>query len=161
LKRELEVYLRYGDLEAEFKGDPETVRNEVIRWLDKVVPGFLLATNVLIEPDYRSLAEKLSRYVNATRSGDIILLNESSALSMQMRVLATLGMAKILYLSELREDESMTLEELSSIVVSTPKSVSSRLSELRSNGLVEKVVRSKPVKYRITLSGLLHLLDKL
>ncbi len=157
----LEAYLKYGELEARFIGSPEEVREEVINWLNTVVPSFSLATKVLVEPDYNALAEKLAKYVQATKDGSIVLTDESNGLSMQLRVLSVLGLTKILSLSDIRDDESMTLEELSAIVVSTPKSVSSRLSELRSMGLVERVVKSKPVKYRITLRGLLHLLEKL
>ncbi len=157
---DLKVHLKYGDLEADFEGDPLEVKEQVMLWLDKVVPGMRLASTLFIEPDYKALSEKLSRVAKATMDGEIVLLEEADGLSMQLKILSALGLSKVLHVSGLRREESMTLDQLSSIVVSTPKSVSSRLSELRSMGLVEKV-GGKPVRYKISLRGLLYLLEKL
>lgn len=159
--KDLEVKIRYADLEVEFKGDPKDVSRKVFEWLNRNIPGFDVAVRLFQDPDYLELSETISEYIKSTNSGDIYLLGKASSLSMHLKILVTLSLMKILYDAGHRDSDASTLDELSKILSSSQKSVSSRLSELRSQGYIEKMRENKHTKYRITVRGLLYIMNKL
>jgi len=159
--KDLEVKIRYADLEVEFKGDPKDVSRKVFEWLNRNIPGFDVAVQLFQDPDYLELSETISEYIKSTNSGDIYLLGKASSLSMHLKILVTLSLMKILYDAGHRDSDASTLDELSKILSSSQKSVSSRLSELRSQGYIEKMRENKHTKYRITVRGLLYIMNKL
>ena len=159
--KDLEVKIRYADLEVEFKGDPKDVSRKVFEWLNRNIPGFDVAVRLFQDPDYLELSETISDYIKSTNSGDIYLLGKASSLSMHLKILVTLSLMKILYDAGHRDSDASTLDELSKILSSSQKSVSSRLSELRSQGYIEKMRENKHTKYRITVRGLLYIMNKL
>ena len=158
---EMEVKIKYGDLEAIFKGSSENVSREVIEWLNKYIPGIRVATSLFYEPDYLELGRVISNYIRTSKEGEIFLLDNADQLSMHVKILMILSLARILRYSNFRDDESMTLDELSSILAASQKSVSSRLSELRAHGYIDKLREGKTSRYRVTIKGLIHLLSKL
>ena len=157
----LEVKIKYKDLEVEFKGDPKTVSQKVFEWMNKNIPGFDIASKLFHEPDYLELSELISEYVKSTNTGDIFLIGKSSSLSMHLKILIVLSLLRILADAGFRDTDATSLEELSRILASSQKSVSSRLSELRSQGYVEKMRESKHTKYKITVRGLLYIMNRL
>ena len=159
--KDLEVRIRYADLEVEFKGDPKDVSRKVFEWLNRNIPGFDVAVRLFQDPDYLELSETISEYIKSTNSGDIYLLGKASSLSMHLKILVTLSLMKILHEAGHRDSDASTLDELSKILSSSQKSVSSRLSELRSQGYIEKMRENKHTKYRITVRGLLYIMNKL
>ena len=158
---ELEIKIKYGDLEAVFKGPPSTVAKEVLKWVNEHIPGFIIASKLFHEPDYVELSDIISGYVKTTSEGRIYLTESARKFSMHIKILLVLSLIKILNYTGYREDDLATLEELASILISTQKSVSSRLSELKSYGYIEKLKEGKQTKYRITIRGLLYLVNKL
>lgn len=159
--RDLEVKIRYRDLEVEFRGDPRDVSRKIFEWLNSNIPGFDIAVNLFKDPDYLELSEKISKYIKSTNSGDIYLLDESSSLSMHLKILISLSFMKILYVAGYRTSDASTLGELSRILSSSQKSVSSRLSELRNQGYIDKMRENKHTKYRINVRGLLYIMNRL
>lgn len=159
--KDLEVRIRYKDIEAEFRGDPKYVSRKVFEWLSRNIPGFDVAVSLFQDPDYLELSEVISQYIKTTSSGEIYLLKKASPLSMHLKILVTLSLIKILHAAGHRNSDALKLNELSEILSSPQKSVSSRLSELRNKGYIEKMRENKHTKYRITIRGLLYTMNKL
>ena len=157
----LEVKIKYNDLEVEFNGPPEQVVKEILKWVSKHIPGFIIATNLFHEPDYIELSELISKYIKTTSDGNIFLLDSAGSLSMHIKILLILSMMKVLNDSGYRNGETASLEELASILVSSQKSVSSRLSELKALGYIDKIKQGKQTRYKVTVRGLLFLMNKL
>ncbi len=159
--KDLEVRIKYEGLEVEFRGSPKEVSKKVFEWLNRNIPGFDVAVKLFQDPDYLELSEVISEYIKTTNDGSIYLMEKASSLSMHLKILVTLSLMKILYDAGHRESDASTLDELSKILSSSQKSVSSRLSELRSQGYIEKMRENKHTKYRITVRGLLYVMNKL
>ncbi len=159
--KDLEIRIKYEDLEVEFRGSPKEVSKKVFEWLNRNIPGFDVAVKLFQDPDYLELSEVISEYIKTTNDGDIYLMEKASSLSMHLKILVTLSLMKVLYDAGHRESDASTLDELSKILSSSQKSVSSRLSELRSQGYIEKMRENKHTKYRITVRGLLYVMNKL
>jgi len=151
------VKIRYKDLEAIFEGDLDSVYREVLRWFNKYIPALDIAQKLIIDIDYSKLADLLSRYIFFTREGDIILRDEADKFSQHNKILLVLSGAKLLEFTGKRESSGVSLEELSRILRSSTKSLSSRLSELKNIGYINKDRRNKNVVYSISIKGLIDL----
>jgi len=151
------VKIRYKDVEATFEGDIDSVYKEILRWFNKYIPALDIAQKLIIDIDYSKLADLLSRYIFFTREGDIILRDEADKFSQHNKILLVLSSAKLLEFTGKRESSGVSLEELSRILRSSTKSLSSRLSELKNIGYVNKDRRNKNVVYSISIKGLIDL----
>jgi len=157
----LEIIIKYKDMEISLRGSPEEVTKEALKWINKNVPGFIIASKLFYEPDYIELTEVISKYIKSTSNGDLYFLDTARRFSMHIKILLILSLIRILNYTGYRDTDQATLEELSKILVSTQKSVSSRLSELKSYGYIDKLKEGKQTRYKITVRGLLYLINKL
>ncbi len=156
----IKVTVVFKDLEYIAEGDPESVLRSVLQWVYKVVPGVDLARKLTVDIDYMRLSEVLSRYVLASPDGEIIFKEDlPQRLSLSNKILLALGLSKLLFQLGKSETDGIYLHDLAKYVVSSTKTVSSRLSELFSTGYVEKDKMDEGVLYRITIKGLLKLLS--
>lgn len=155
------VKIRYKDMEIELEGSMEEVYQEIRKWFMRYLPSIEIAEKLLLDIDFHKLAKQLSNYVYITNEGDVILRDSSNELSLHNKILIVLSSLRLLEYLGKRPSSHITLDDLSKIVVSTTKTISSRLSELRSMGYVERNRENKNVVYKITLRGLLYLQNKL
>ena len=156
----IKVKVVLDDMEYTAEGDPESVLRNVLQWVYRVMPEIDLARRLMVDIDYMKLSDVLSKYVMTSEEGDIIFKEDvPQRLSLSNKILIALGLSKLLYQLGKREEDGIYLHELAKYVVSSTKTVSSRLSELYSTGHVEKNKMEDGVLYRITIKGLLKLLS--
>jgi DNA-binding transcriptional ArsR family regulator len=156
----IKVRVVFEDLEYNAEGDPDSVLRSVLKWVYEVIPGVDLARKLMIDIDYVKLSEVLSRYVSITSDGSIIFKEDvPKRLSLSNKILLALGVSKLIYQLGKKDLDGIYLGELAKCVISSSKTVSSRLSELFSSGYVEKDRLEGGVLYRITVKGLLKILS--
>jgi|Deesub1362A_J573_1020465.scaffolds.fasta_scaffold00001_485 DNA-binding transcriptional ArsR family regulator len=156
----IKVTVVLDGMEYTVEGDPESVLRNVLQWVYKIMPEVDLARRLMVDIDYMRLSDVLSKYVMTSEEGDIIFKEDiPQRLSLSNKILIALGLSKLLYQLGKRDEDGIYLHELAKYVVSSTKTVSSRLSELYSTGYVEKNKMEDGVLYRITIKGLLRLLS--
>lgn len=142
------------------EGDPEYVVRNILSWIYKVIPGIDLARKLMVSIDYQRLIEALSKYICVSNKNEIIFKEKPvQKLSLSNKILIVLGTANLLYHLDKRDVDGLLLQNLSKHLSSSSKTVSSRLSELYSSGYVDKEKTEKGVLYKITLKGILKLLN--
>lgn len=156
----IRVSIEYEGLNYVVEGDPEYVVRNVLDWIYNSLPQIDLARRLMLNVDYQKLSEVLSRYVYISREGEVVFKeNSEQRFSQSNKILIALGLANLLYHIGKRDVNGYLLQELSKYLSSSSKTVSSRLSELYSLGYVDKEKTEKGVLYRITLKGILKLLN--
>ena len=155
------VKIKYKDIEAEFSGKPDEIYEAITRWIINFIPSLDIAGKLVYDIDFKKLADMLSNYVSITRNGDVILKESTSNLSLHNKILLVLSTLRLLEFLGKREKPSIPLDDLSKIITSTPKTTSSRLSELRNLGYVERERENRSVVYKITIKGLLYIQNRL
>ncbi len=157
----IKVNVRYKDIEFSAEGAPEHVMKSLLEWIRKYLPEIDVASKLRVDIDYIKLSEIIGKYAGYTDNGEIILKEEASKLSMSLRILIILAMANILYKLGLRASPELTIHEISYNIPTTLKTISSRLSELKSEGLIKKRKTDKGVVYWISIKGILKILNQL
>ena len=158
---EIYVKIKYKDIEAEFRGAPDEIYKAITRWVIDFIPSLDIAGRLMYDVDFRKLANMLSNYVFITKEGGIILKESTNNLSLHNKILLVLSTLRLLEFLGKREKASISLDELSKIISSTPKTSSSRLSELRNLGYIERERENRSVSYKITIKGLLYIQSRL
>lgn len=151
----VKVTIKYDGNIVEFEGNPLSVLESVISFFSKVIPTFKLAQEIMYNVDTKDLINMLRPYVMISENGDIILTDSGESLSMSNKILSVLIAAKLLKITGLRNTDFLTLNEISSLISASPKSTSSRLSELYAKGYVEKGRDEEGVKYKVSLKGII------
>lgn len=152
----IKATIKYNDNIVEFEGDPESVLESILSFFSKVIPTFKLAREIMYSIDTKDLVNMLKPYVIVSEKGDIILTESGESLSMSNKILSVLIAAKLLKITGLRKTDFLTLYEISSLISASPKSTSSRLSELYAKGYVEKGRDEEGVKYKVSLKGIIN-----
>ncbi len=156
----IKVDIKYRDLEVSFEGEVNEVYRQVIKWFNKILPAIDIAEKLILDIDFERLASKLGKYIYISRDGEVVLKPSSDKLSLHNKLLLILAMFKLLEFIGKRSS-SATLSELSHLLNTSAKTISSRLSELKSMGYIERIRENKNVKYKISLRGLLYIEDKI
>ena len=156
----IKVSVEYEDLSYVVEGDPEYVVRNILNWIYDILPEIDLARKLMFKVDYQKLIEILSKYAYASENGEVIFKEDSEQkLSLSNKILIALGLANLLYHLGEHGVNGILLQSLSKYLSSSSKTISSRLSELYSSGYVDKEKTEEGVLYRITLKGILKLLN--
>ena len=152
--------MKYENLSYEIEGEPEYVMRNVLDWIYNILPEINLAKKLLFRVDYQKLADILSKYAFVSSEGEIIIKEDiDQKLSLSNKILIALGLANLLYHIGKCNVNGFLIQTLSKYLSSTNKTVSSRLSELYSSGYVDKEKTNEGILYKITLKGILKLLN--
>ncbi|MCP8305124.1 MAG: hypothetical protein H3Z50_06655 [archaeon] len=157
-QKSLNVVITYGELKAEFSGDPQHVAASVNEFLAKHIRNIELASKVTVNYSLNELIDLFGDYVKVTPEGPRVWkgerkLSDKNTLGLQLvaaRINYELGRAPTPY---------TTLNEIRSATALNPKSISSRMSEMLKRGDVEREQSEEGVSYRITTQGI-HWLSK-
>lgn len=155
-KGTLRVRIEWEGKTFEFTGRPTQVSSEIQTLLVKTIPELSLAQELILSFDARDLAEIIAQHISVTPENEIILKLSPSSSSLSDRILCVLVAQKFLLLSGRAENDYLPLRQLAANSLGSPKSSSSRLSELIADGLVEKQRDRGAVSYRVTIRGILH-----
>ncbi len=156
----LRVSIKYGELQAEFSGNPESVLLSINSFLAKQVPTLSLAKNLMLNFDSSELVEKFQDYVKITPEGSTVMAR-GFELSDKEIVTLQLIAQKIAYSTGHAESESMELGDLQDKTALNAKSLSSRLSELAKSGSVTREARNGMTGFRITTRGIIAVIESL
>ncbi|MEM2224797.1 MAG: hypothetical protein QXU87_02025 [Candidatus Caldarchaeum sp.] len=152
----LKVVISYGDLKAEFEGAPDEVYVSVVRFLEKTVPAFSLASRLQKSVSVKELLEKLGDKLAYTEGEGIVLKIPLSTLPTSNAILLYAGARYLNHLLGLAEKPELSSSELADVVAKPEKTISGRLTELVQKNLLKRVGRGG---YVITALGLSHLAE--
>ncbi|MCP8322676.1 MAG: hypothetical protein L6N96_00660 [Candidatus Methylarchaceae archaeon HK02M2] len=156
-KKMLNIVVTYGELRAEFSGNPQNVSSSVNEFLAKHIPNIELASKVTLNYSLNELIELFSDYVKITPEGPIVWKSEkiSDKKTLGLQLVA----ARINHELGKTFSPSTTLNEIKSATALNPKSISSRMSEMTKHGYVEREQSEEGINYKITTQGI-HWLSK-
>ena len=152
MSEKVNAILTYKDLKLEISGDPESVMASIASFLSKHVPNLDLARKISVSYSFTELVKMFSDYVKMTPEGPKVWVSEH--LSDKEKICLQLIAARIAKEAGKAEDDLMLLKELYSLTGVKHKSLSSRLSELVKDGIVERGSKDDSVAYRITTFGI-------
>jgi len=158
-QKSLNVTITYGELKAEFSGDPQYVLASINEFLAKHIPTIELASKVTINYSLNDLIGMFGDYVKITPEGPRVWMGEQK-LSDKGILGLQLVAAKINHESGKVALPSLTLAEMRSATGLNPKSISSRMSEMLKWGYVDKETSEEGVRYKITTQGI-HWLNQM
>ncbi|HIQ29885.1 MAG TPA: hypothetical protein EYH45_04905 [Candidatus Caldiarchaeum subterraneum] len=147
----LKVNIEYGDLRAEFEGDPSEVYASVIRFLEKAIPTYSLASRIAYSTDLQTLLEQLSDIIAYNQREGVLFLKPINALPAADAILLFLAKRYIEHALGLRDSPTASFSEIQSAIGKPDKTVSGRLSELLQKGYVRRLDRGD---YTITTLAL-------
>ncbi len=152
MSEKLNLVLTYKDLKLELSGDPESVMAGVVNFLSKHIPNLDLARKISVSYSLEELVRMFGDYVKFTPEGPRIWFE--GRLSDKDKICLQLVASRIAKESGKADDDFLTLKELYTLTGVKPKSLSSRLSELAKDGMVERGSKDESVAYRITTYGI-------
>jgi hypothetical protein len=150
LPHSLEVTLRYGSIEKTITGSPELVAQEMLAFLNSVIPQLELASHLTLSVDIKNLAEACEGVLAVTPEG-VVLTVPVDMLADRELLLLHLAKARIAHLLGKSDKD---LVQSADLIVATKKSagtVAGRLSELCGESLAERKGKGE---YRATTLGL-------
>ncbi len=150
----LSVSIAFGEIRAEFSGDPQTVLQSVNSFLAKEIPDISLAKRLSINFSAKELVDLFQRYVKITPEGPRVWSNPERKYSDKEVVALQLVAQKIAAETLGGVPSSATLGTLQEATALNPKSLSSRLSELAKSGHVIREASGDATTFRITTQGI-------
>ncbi len=148
---ELQLSVKYKDMEVKFSGSPEDVLRSFFRFMSKVLPAFDLASNLTLTVDLERLLKNVSGIVAFTPEGPVITLPREKMGGERNAIILHLLKAYIGFQTGKLERDSLSTAEILSLTGGKAGTVAARLSELTSLGWVERIGRGE---YRITTLGI-------
>jgi hypothetical protein len=145
----LKVTVELGELRHVVEGSPETVIEELIRFISRVIPQYDVAARIIFAPDYAQLLDDLSLRIKVSAKGDILL--EEANLAAERAVLFVLAGAHVAKRFGKRESDDVIVDEVARAVGKASKTIRNTLANLQKSGYVERIARGS---YRITTTGL-------
>jgi hypothetical protein len=151
----LEIILRYGSLEKKISGPPEQVAQDVLSFLNTVIPELELASRLSLSVDIGTLAKACEGVLAVTPEGVVVTVPVEMLADRELLLLhlAKASVARLLGRSE------NDLVQSADLIAATKKSagtVAGRLSELCGESLAERKGKGE---YRATTLGL-HLFQE-
>ncbi|MDH5687500.1 MAG: hypothetical protein OEZ48_06540 [Candidatus Bathyarchaeota archaeon] len=153
---DIEIYVKYGGFEEDFKGPVDQVLRALISSLDKICPGLEVLSRVRLTVDLQGLIEKMEGIVAIAQSGPI-MLSEKKLTVKELVGLNLLG-AFVGYKLNLFDDPSLSLDDLVTLTGKNKGSISRRITTLVNDRWVERLERGE---YRISTLGVKHFEDEI
>ncbi|MBS7644820.1 MAG: hypothetical protein QW569_07040 [Candidatus Bathyarchaeia archaeon] len=151
-QEELEVHIKYLGLEKTIRGDVDLVLREIIKFFSKVLPAFELISKLTLTVDLEELLETCKGLIAITDEG-VVATAPTEKLPDKDLILLYLVMARLAHRIGRSERDTMFISDILSTTKRSPGTIAGRLSELASEGLVDRVGKGE---YRITTLGLDH-----
>ena len=150
LAQPLEVIIKYGTLEKKITGPPDQVAQEVLSFLNKIIPQLELASHLSLSVDINELAKACEGILAVTPEGVVVMapIDQLADRELLLLHLAKASIAHILGKSD------KDLVQSADLIVATKKSagtVAGRLSELCGESLAERKGKGE---YRVTTLGM-------
>lgn len=156
-EHEIKVTIRYQDIEAQFTGEPREVYIQVLKFMEKVIPTYTLASKIILEIELEEIFEKLSDNIAYSSDEGIVFLKNLADLPSQDAILFLALKNHIEYKIGRREDPAISITDFSKNLQKKEKTISGRLSELIKQGFLKRLDRGD---YVITVTGVKYLVEK-
>ena len=72
-QEDIEIYIKYGGFEEDFKGPVDQVLRALMSSLDKIYPSLEVLSQVRLTVDLRGLIEKMKGIIAIAPSGPVVL----------------------------------------------------------------------------------------
>ena len=148
---ELQLSIKYKDMEVRFTGSPGDVMRSFLKFMSKVLPAFDLASELTLTVDLEHLLKSVTGIVAFTPEGPVITLPRDKMGGERNAIILHLLKAYIGYKTGRVDRDSLSTAEILSLTGGKAGTVAARLSELTSLGWVERIGRGE---YRITTLGI-------
>jgi len=150
LPHSLEITLRYGSLEKKITGPPEQVAQDVLSFLNTVIPELELASRLSLSVDVSTLARVCEGVLAVTPEGVVVTVPVEKLADREL-LLLHLAKASIAHLLGKSEKDLVQSADLIAATKKSAGTVAGRLSELCGESLAERKGKGE---YRATTLGL-------
>jgi len=147
---QLEVTIRYRDVEKTIRGSPEDVFRDVFRFLCETIPTLDTVSKITLTVNFADFLKEAAGVFAVTPEG-VVVLTPLEALTDRELVMLNLVKAKVAFETGKSEKETLLASDLISLTGKGSGTVAGRLSELSGEGLVERIGKGE---YRVTTFGL-------
>ena len=150
------VHIKYGEHEQTFTGPVEEVWRAVNKFFSDLLPIFRLMRHATLTVDLVELMKELQGLISFSEGRVVVLADRRRTPDRDVIMLALVGAYIGYRLGSLPKD-SLSSAEIRQILEKTSKITSTRLSELKRQGWVE---RTEDGEYRATPLGILRFREK-
>lgn len=147
---QVEVTIRYRDVEKTIRGSPEDVFRDVFRFLCETIPTLDTVSKITLTVNFADFLRETAGVFAVTPEG-VVVLTPLEALTDRELVMLNLVKAKVAFETGKSEKETLLASDLISLTGKGSGTVAGRLSELSGEGLVERIGKGE---YRVTTFGL-------
>jgi len=145
----LEITVRHQGVENKIIGTPDGVIRELLSYFSKVYPSLELTSKLVLTVDNAEFLQSVSGTLASSQEG-LVVLKEVSGLRDKELMMLHLAGAKLLNLLGKRDNDNISLDEITKATGRSTGTVAGRLSELCNEQLVERVGKGS---YRLTTMG--------
>jgi len=132
----LEVTIKYNEIKQTISGPPEVVTREYFNFLNKVIPAFDLASDLVARPSVAEMAGKLKGFVHFYGPRVIVL---KTKLNVEDAVLLALVSKYMGFGLKVMTEDSMTLQEIVETTGKPKRNVLNVLNRLKSTKAVDEL----------------------
>jgi hypothetical protein len=147
---QVEVTIRYRDVEKTIRGSPEEVFRGVFQFLSETIPALDVVSRITLTVNFADFLREAAGVFAVTPEG-VVILTPLEALTDRELVMLNLVRAKVAFETGRSEKETLLASDLISFTGKGSGTVAGRLSELSGEGLVERIGKGE---YRVTTFGL-------
>ena len=147
-KGKLKVHVEFGELRADFEGDPDEVVRAFLTSLSNIYPSLEMAKKLIFQPDLYQLAKSLIGLVNFAPEGLLVLVGEAPA---EETIIVSLVGSYVGYKLGKVDSDTDSANGLAKTTGKALKTISNQLAWMIDEGLVERVGRGR---YQITSLGI-------
>ena len=149
-QEQVEVIIRYRDVEKTIRGTPEQVFQDTFKFLSEVIPALDVVSKITLTVNFADFLKEAAGVFAVTPEG-VVVLTPPEALTDRELVLLYLVRAKIGFETKRSEKETLLASDLISFTGKGSGTIAGRLSELSGEGVVERTGKGE---YRVTTFGL-------
>jgi len=154
---DLELTIKYKDVEARFVGKPDEVIKAFSSFISRVLPAFDLASELTLTVDFEELLRGVKGFIAFTPEGPVVAVPREKLGGDRNAIILNLVKAYIGHRAGRLEKDSLSMAEIMASLGGKSGTVAARLSELTNMGFVERVGRGE---YRVTTLGVKFLLNE-
>ena len=146
----LEITIRHASgIEKKILGPPDAVLKELVSYMSTVYPSLELVSKIILTVDAREFMDSCSGVLAASPEGLVVLKDVSHLRDRELLMLHLAG-ARLMDILGKKENDALSLEDLTRVMGRPTGTVAGRLSELWKEQLIERVGKGS---YRLTTMG--------
>ena len=146
----LEITIRHASgIEKKILGPSDAVLKELVSYMSTVYPSLELVSKIILTVDAREFMESCSGVLAASPEGLVVLKDVSHLRDRELLMLHLAG-ARLMDILGKKENDALSLEDLTRVMGRPTGTVAGRLSELWKEQLIERVGKGS---YRLTTMG--------